>query len=308
MGTVVQPLPMTEFKKPIEEIITAEQAACIDWPPGGTNRPCQCRRFLQGQNILVCPSLKKYCPPARPKQFRPTNELSLSKEPFDHTTIYRGSYIPSVGLRAARRILKGELCLSGAPFDGRTINRMSYPGWHDVKRAEPIRPCRAPLWSGPQHTITTHKHDYVPKPICKRVPLVPNAGNLCVGDGPFEKFTTSRASYQPFPFQKSIRILHPNNFCTPKCPMEKVTTHKLSYQPNPVGMRARRPPVEYKPPMEKVDTNTIYRMSYVPPGVVCENECAHWICDEGKGCYCDYPGQCFGLPDPRKVLYPKAQC
>lgn len=177
-----------------------------------------------------------------------------------------------------------------------------------MEPAAPMPPCEREWFArGPLQDITTNKHDYVPKPFSKRC-IMKTSHNLATGCGPSQTCTTNRASYKAHQMSKVEKIVPAANICFSSCPMEQNTTQKLSYQPNSVQEREHYQWMDkgtYKPPCQKVEGNTVYRMSYEPPGDVVDDECADCACKMG-GCYCEYPGQCFGLPDTRCELYPRA--
>lgn len=108
--------------------VTPEEAAHMPWPPGGPGRPCQCRKFLCGKNIDICPGKKKYIPPPRTQPLRPAAKFCLPCVPFANTTVYRGSYFPSTADRPNKFCPQDQLCFSSCPMEQRTVQKLSYPG------------------------------------------------------------------------------------------------------------------------------------------------------------------------------------
>lgn len=155
----------------------------------------------------------------RPKMVIPVNNLSTNKSSaIDPHTIYKESYICDVMPQRMLPILpKPNLSLPcDDRLDPKTIYKviqlkafnnkilrqysfqLSFPIYCSYEKRKPILPNPPSLLGkGPIQTLTTHKHDFLCKPLTKLEPIRPK-----------------------------------NSFVASKCPIDKDTTMKLSYQCN----------------------------------------------------------------------------
>lgn len=118
---------------------------------------------------------------------------------FDDRTIYKESFLTTNGScrPAAIRPVPNLCCMPGIKMDGDTMYGLAYPGHFCVPRQTPIRPCaQSLLGSGPMQDLTTQKHDYVSKPICRRMPIRPR-NTMERTTAPLSTTTTAAASYMP---------------------------------------------------------------------------------------------------------------
>ncbi|KAF2898369.1 hypothetical protein ILUMI_07807, partial [Ignelater luminosus] len=123
------------------------------------------------------------------------------------------------------------------------------------------------LGGGPFQDLTTHKFDYVPKPIhktlsCKPPPSIPTGE-------PFSDKTTNRLSYRPVDTKNlKVKPIRPFRGCqslTGK--MDCNTTHRLSYlpyeRPEPLE-KPWAPSKRYTHPITRMSNDTVYKQSYLP--------------------------------------------
>lgn len=221
----------SDFRKPDSDCPKCGCLACICVCGGGDGDTKVVKATKEER--LCCETTCKYVQPKIPESFKPANTWRRPVEPFDSNTVYKLSYFACGIDRPEPFKAFTNIGRATGKFEGDTVHRLSYLPNCGYKRAEPIKPPDRPKYYGEQCTITTHKHDYVPKPSSRMVPVIPE-GNI------------GRATAAP----------------------EKETIHRLSYLPNDV--RCNRPPKSLKPsnvyrrPLEKAESDTIYKMSYLP--------------------------------------------
>ncbi|XP_037956503.1 stabilizer of axonemal microtubules 1 [Teleopsis dalmanni] len=211
------------------------------------------------------------CNPSRMAPIRPLPGLKcLGNDSGDCNTVYKLSYMPVGGCRPTPILPIPALQLPTGKMEQCTVQKLSYQPNYCLGRVQPIRPrenCIKP--SGPIFGITTQKHDFGPKPLCRRTPIRPRS-LICRSTGGMEKCTINRLSYMPVcDFTRPLPIKPIPGVVSNKEPPEKCTTYKLSYMPNCVLPKDPMPWAEKAPyikpciPMEKC---TIQKLSYGPPG------------------------------------------
>lgn len=124
---------------------------------------------------------------------------------FDDRTIYNDSYLKnSVSCRPAPIRPMPTLCTPDCKMDPDTMYNLAYPGHYCVPKQKAVLPCPQPLPCGPMQDLTTQKHDFVNKPICRRQAIRPK-NTIIKTSLPLDCTTTANASYMcPSHFSPSI--------------------------------------------------------------------------------------------------------
>uniref|UniRef100_A0A1B6FNK7 Protein FAM154B n=1 Tax=Cuerna arida TaxID=1464854 RepID=A0A1B6FNK7_9HEMI len=256
------------------------------WPPGHKyGGPCKCKCKL------------RYIQPDRPASFKPLATFRKPDCKVADGTTYKMSYYgfdPNLMRHCRGQPIVSKVNLTSAgDFSSDTTHKMSYGAWPGYKPIEKIvPPDHKLLGDGPLSQLTTHKHDYTPKPIME-VNKIVQPGNLGFSGEPMEDKTTQNMSYQ-FPDMNRFEPAHSfkpqQSFNPPRTKMEDKTTQKLSYQPFCPPEKEEFPWAQkdkYRPPVVPFEGSTIYNGSYFAPGQFVED------CVGPDGCYCMYPGECF---------------
>ncbi|XP_032668783.1 uncharacterized protein LOC116842981 [Odontomachus brunneus] len=192
---------------------------------------------------------------------------------FDDNTTYRLSYFGCGDDKPPDPIRQtSNMVFSPCPFSHDTVNRLSFLGNWCVKPESPIIPCsREMLGSGPMQDVTTQKHDYTWKRTVPSMQFRPE-NNLVFSSLPLESCTTHRLSYIPNDYKSltSHKSYAPiRKYQQSDIPMESETTMQLSYQPVEAD-RVEKPWAvsSYYPPVDSMENNTTYNLSYIPPGTL----------------------------------------
>ncbi|GAB0099237.1 hypothetical protein DMENIID0001_150870 [Sergentomyia squamirostris] len=277
---------------------------------------------LQAREILPWARKDKYSPPLTPMErdtvyrmsyldnphFRPPKPIkpSMGKkildvgETFNSDTIYRMSFQPSKIVRVPPIVHRPELSVLSGIFEKDTIHRLSYLHPDVDARRQSMRPQeRKMINSAPMESLTTHLKSFVLHPLVRQPPYKPKSSELSLSDSheSLEKDTIHKLSYLP----PNMENFQPARSYKPElqefrseAPFDGRTVNKLSFLPPPAGLS--REPIPwakkdiYVRPTEKMEDNTIHRMSYQPPG--------QRIFD---GTYC-----CCTCPIESSEEYPKA--
>lgn len=131
---------------------------------------------------------------------------------FDDRTVYADSYLNNKGsCRPAPIRPLHSLCTPDCKMDPDTMYNLAYPGHFCVPKQKPVLPCPQPLRCGPMQDLTTQKHDFVNKPICRREPIRPN-NTIIKTNLPLENTTTANSSYM-CPTYTSPSVSCKPNYC-----------------------------------------------------------------------------------------------
>lgn len=239
--------------------------------PAERPRACTAKQVNFRKNCCVCKG-KRYTQPPRPKSFAPVSTYQKPKQPIECATIYRKSYIPSQAPRPDPIRPSDNICGNKSSFAKDTIHRMSYPGWGGVRPSEAIVPC-AHLGSneGPMQEITTHRHDFVPKPLSRPEQFVPS-NNIFSSNQQISDKTINRLSYQPVSsFEKVEPVIPRGQLERPQGEISCSTIQNMSYRPMPLPGKEDLPwarKIGYEGPKVPMSCDTIYNKSYLPCGVV----------------------------------------
>ncbi|XP_018392472.1 PREDICTED: LOW QUALITY PROTEIN: stabilizer of axonemal microtubules 1-like [Cyphomyrmex costatus] len=194
---------------------------------------------------------------------------------FDDNTTYRLSYFGCDGDKPPDPIRQpGNMIFSPCPLSHDTVNRLSFLGNWCFKPETSITPCdKQLLGRGPMQDETTQKHDYTWKRVMPPTEVRPE-NNLTFSSLPLESCTTHRLSYIP----NDHECLLPIKSYAPICKyqpsdvaMESETTMRLSYQPVEPTNQIDKPwaaAPSYYSPVNPMEDNTTYNLSYIPPGVL----------------------------------------
>lgn len=124
---------------------------------------------------------------------------------FDDRTVYNDSFMANkVVCRPAPIRPVSNLCVPDCKMDPDTMYNLAYQGHYCVPKQQAVRPCPQPLPCGPMQDLTTQKHDFVNKPMCRREPIRPKNTivKTCL---PLDCTTTANSSYMcPSNFSPSI--------------------------------------------------------------------------------------------------------
>lgn len=124
---------------------------------------------------------------------------------FDDRTVYNESFLNNkVGCRTASIRPCPTLCSSDCKMDPDTMYNLAYQGHYCVPKQKAVLPCPQPLPCGPMQDLTTQKHDFVNKPMCRRQLIRPKNTMVktCL---PLSSTTTANSSYMcPSNFSPSV--------------------------------------------------------------------------------------------------------
>lgn len=240
-------------------------------------------RYIQPEKPISYKPLKVYRPPEIKMPDGTT--YNMSYEAFDPKLVRN--------CRGKPAFAKENLTTAGE-FSDKTTHKMSYGAWPDLKKPEIQYPKDHKMGGeGPISEMTTHRHDYTPKPIETMGKIIqPSA--LGLSKSKMENDTVHTMSYKnpdmsrfepPQSFKPHATYLPPDS------PLDGETVHKLSYMPWEPQPKEDLPWVKkgyYEKPCIPLDGNTIYNGSYIPPGRLEEDPLGHCI-----GCCCLYPAECL---------------
>ncbi|XP_012172294.2 stabilizer of axonemal microtubules 1 [Bombus terrestris] len=151
----------------------------------------------------------------------------------------------------------------GGEFRSDTIYKQSYLQSAIVERVEPVIPCNAiSKPDGKISTDTTSKLSYLPVQSERRLPILPRSRNM-IGDGLMQSETTNRCDFVEKNTLRPDLIIPCDNLRSPDTPIDDRTTTKLSYaKPGPVEwVKSFKPVVQYQR-SEKIAYDTINKLSY----------------------------------------------
>ncbi|KAL1122684.1 hypothetical protein AAG570_003011 [Ranatra chinensis] len=222
----------------------------------------------------------------------------MSYEAFDPKSVRSCRGVPTIAK---------ENLISAGDFHDDTTHKMSYGAWPGIKKQSIIYPRDHKLsGDGPMQELTTHKHDYTPKPI-DTSPVIVNPPSIGLSSAPMERNSVMSMSYKCpdyNSFEPATSYKPLTRYLPPESPVDDSTTQKLSYMPwkpqqKPDMPWARR--YSYVLPNVPLETHTVYNGSYMAPGKMIEDSGGHL-----EGCYCLFPTECFdadGNP-PNKTTCP----
>ncbi|XP_067217020.1 stabilizer of axonemal microtubules 2 isoform X1 [Linepithema humile] len=287
---------------PMEDCTTYKLSYWPNEPPVKEEQPwSQKREYCRPVTpIDGCTTYKlSYWPPCGEKPPAPsyneeTDNLLNAGCCFDDNTTYRLSYFGCGGDKPPDPIRQpSNMIFSPCPLSHDTVNRLSFLGNWCVKPETPITPCdRQLLGRGPMQDKTTQKRDFTWKRVIPPTELRPE-NNLTFSPLPLDSCTTHRLSYIPnnreclLPIKSYAPI---RKYQTSDIPMESETTMRLSYQLVEPTDRVEKPwaaIVPYYPPVDSMEDNTTYNLSYIPPGTLvplssCSASCSSPNNYEGK--------------------------
>lgn len=137
---------------------------------------------------------------------------------FDDRTVYNDSFLNNkVGCRPAAIRPLSTLCTPNCKMDPDTMYNLAYQGHYCVPKQRAVLPCSQPLPCGPMQDLTTQRHDFVNKQICRREPIRPQNTIIktCL---PLDCTTTANASYMcPTHFSPSISCKPTTCYQRPCC-------------------------------------------------------------------------------------------
>lgn len=215
-----------------------------------------------------------YTQPIRQESFKPSVCYARPAIPMDTCTIYKRSYLgidPCEAKHARMEPIKAQDNFH--PFQGRmdtnTVQKLSYIPHFGAHPADLIRPPKTNIqFSGPQATITTQKHDFVPKPYCFRQPIIPQSEGMPLKScAPLDTCTTNRLSYQLNTGSKPPQPILPEHSFQRACgPVATCTVQKLSYLPLALPTKEELPwaKKERTCPPPYINLCTTYGLSFMP--------------------------------------------
>lgn len=230
------------------------------------------------------------CNPQREQPIYPTHNMKMFDGPAPNCTVYKLSYTCSNGKRESPIYPKPQIQLPSGPAANCTVYKLSYASNCGMDVTKPIKPSdNYRKSSAPIQKITTQKHDYVPKPVCKRNLIVPKS-LILKSNAAMDNCTINKLSYLPVDVCNNPPP-HPIKPCNLMDkitgPASNCTTYKLSYLPVCLPPKLQTPWANVSnvqkscAPMEKC---TIQKLSYMPPGNFQSEQCTckgNPTCSEG---------------------------
>ncbi|KAK0084604.1 hypothetical protein PV326_006211 [Microctonus aethiopoides] len=216
-------------------------------------------------------------PVVKTKAILPTSgaEWFQGNREFNEKSCYTDAFIPqsTEPRKSIPFVPSGNIHLSDKKMSSETTNRLSYQLVHAEKRI-PFRPKqRNMMGGGSMESTTTNRSDFQHK-ITQRPEIIIPCDNIHNSNKPIEGSTTTASSYmnhgvvQPPPsFKPSV------SYSRSPSKVDGDTTNKLSYprwtQPaKEVYPWAKK--LEYQRPKERMVGDSMYNMSFAPPGYYIE--------------------------------------
>lgn len=214
---------------------------------------------------------QRYIQPVRIKSFKPESCYQRPGVPMESQTIYKNSYLETGPNLSKTKPIRPQchIQMSSSKMDPKTVTNMSFPGHFCIPQQKPLKPrSRTLLGKGPMQQITTNKHDYVAKPVCRRSIILPISKMLktCAS---LDKETVQKLSYMPpnmNKFSKAVSFKPIAIYQQPQIPMEIDTIQKLSYLP--IGLKPREQEfpwnkkIKFTRPCISFENETTYKLSY----------------------------------------------
>ncbi|XP_015610223.1 stabilizer of axonemal microtubules 2 [Cephus cinctus] len=219
--------------------------------------------------------------PSREKPVVPSGTIIFPCDgQFSDKTIYKESFLPCDTEPVIPVIPCGSISIPTQKMTCDTTNKLSYQPVNAERRDLIIPRRRNMMGDGPMQSITTTRHDYVPKAVGRPEVVIP-CDNIKTSSKPFEDRTTTALSYIPPGPMEPVQNFKPNvQYCRSADKIDGDTVNKLSYQPwAPVPKQelpwARK--AQYQTPKDPMIGDSIYHMSYPAPGYYIE-ECEPTEC------------------------------
>jgi hypothetical protein len=209
-----------------------------------------------------------YIQPEIPQSCKPSNVYQKPTVSFEDDTVYKLSYFGSDGECYSSALRRQDNLVPEGHMSTDTTHRHDYRGWSEAVPAESAHPHSRDFFDGgPMSSLTTQKHDYRPKPVTRTVKFGPY-NSIRLPDSCMEGTTITNASYQPIENCRPAESCKPQRcYKVPSTAFAKDTVHTLSYMPLPKTEKVRGFKKEnYEKPTTTLDANSIYSMSYNPPG------------------------------------------
>lgn len=256
-----------KFQENINTFATPVKNSCSCQPNCSS-----CKTKNKAKEIQMC----KYVQPEVRTSFKPLQTYTKGKDKMEDYSVYRLSYIPSKIIKS-EQVKPSDNIRNTGEVSKDTVHKLTYQPHTNVDPTMPYRPCRHNLLgSGPMGDVTTQKHDYVRKPIDRRMPFLP-AQTEYNSEKPVSNKTTSRLSYLPIDLKdtKVQQIRHAGNLTTHTGETDHNTVQRLSYIPFQVQEPVDKPwsaKLPYQKPELLMSGNTVYRNSYLDHGDITKVE------------------------------------
>lgn len=221
-----------------------------------------------------------YVQPTVREMIRPPALYKRPSMPIENDTVHNTSYLPidrDLAKQCRMSAISPEANLSLNPhikMEKDTVTSISYPEIMGIHRNAIIIPHdRIGMGKGPMQQLTTQKHDFGAKHL-KRPEQIRPPNGMSPSTEPMDRDTTTSLS-----FPKPDRFVPRKNFKPmyeykkPNICMESETCHKLSYAQNKTSVReipAWAAKQNFQKPIVPMETTTVQRCSYPPPGTFVE--------------------------------------
>ncbi|OXU28244.1 hypothetical protein TSAR_010770 [Trichomalopsis sarcophagae] len=189
---------------------------------------------------------------------------------FLENTVYRDSFLPRQREPVAPIKPCANLSLSDKKMSCDTTSKMSFRPMKGEMR-KPIVPRQRKILcdAGSMQNVTTNQLEFTPK-FVRRPDVVVPCGHIRTAEQPLEAATTTALSYvNPGPATHVPNYKPTLKYCKPEEKIEAETVNKLSYREWSIGPKEQLPWAQkgkYQPPRDKMPGNTVYHMSFPPPG------------------------------------------
>lgn len=241
--------------------------------------PIACGTNVMQRNVVNGKKMRYVQPPVR-EMIRPPISYKQPTIPIDSDTVHKTSYLPidrAVALLCRLPPATPEPNLGmnrEVKMDSQTVTSTSFPPIVGLQRSlTTVPPNRIVMGTGPMQKMTTQKHDYVSKRGQRSGPIRPLNGMIASTE-PIESDTTASLSYAPpAGFIPAVNCKPSAEYKLPEVDMDLETCHKLSFttphtKPREIPGWAMKP--RFVKPLLPMDSNTIQKCSYRPPGVLIE--------------------------------------
>ncbi|XP_032675455.1 uncharacterized protein LOC116846115 [Odontomachus brunneus] len=194
---------------------------------------------------------------------------------FASKTVYKESYLPGEGQRMEPIVPVGSIFIPDVKMFTDTTTKLSYQRVWTEKRKPFLPRCKSALGVGAMQSETTTRGEYVAKTASRPDPFVPS-DNIRTAGVPLQGDTTTALSYVKPGAIKSVHSYKPiRQYRRPDVKFDAETINKLSYQTWAPQSKEEIPWIrktKYQPPTHPMISDTIYHMSYPPPGFYVEDD------------------------------------
>jgi hypothetical protein len=213
-----------------------------------------------------------YIQPKPSESCKPPNEYKEPTVNFSDDTVYRMSYMgadeDTAAMCRSRSLKRRDNLAPAGEVSNDTTQRHDYRGWPEAVPAKLAQPHDRDFFGGGRmSSLTTQKHDYRKKPMIPITRFTPD-DKLRLSDKCMEDKSIATLSYQPHYNSKPAESCKPlRSYQVPSKEFHKNTVYTMSYIPLPATEGARRfRKGKYVKPTTPFDGDSVYSLSYYPPG------------------------------------------